>query len=55
MAAKFVNKPISARKKVDYPARLAARNAEVVPVGAWVQPEPVYVHNVYEAVVCFLN
>ena len=53
MATSVVNKQLSVKKGINYPARMAGRTAEVRAVGAWVQPEPVKVHSYYEAVVCF--
>ena len=47
-------------KSWQIPGRLAARNAEVMPVGAWVQPESANAHHTFEAVVspdlyCFVS
>ena len=52
MAAKIVNSGVHlSRKRAHLPAKMAGRNHEVRPVGAWVQPEPPDVHRLHEAVV----
>ena len=43
----------SSKSKPRLPAKMASRNQEIRPVGAWVEPEPYYGQQYQEAVVRF--
>ena len=53
MATEAINRNRMNRKKCNMPAKMAARNVDIRPVGAWVQPESRNVHHPLEAVVSF--